>query len=236
MPNAKSGYSTTLEIGVTTVGEITSIGNVDVSVETIDVTTLSDTFRQFIPGLADAGEVTFGGNFYPSDDGQAALQTAAFAKTESEFTITFPTTLGATWTFDGIITKFSTGEINQDGAIPFEITVKVTGEPDLGVEASTGLSNLSCTGAGGTLSPSFGAAVRAYTYGGVSASSITVTPTAASHTIKLYTDGTYVEDVTSGAASSAISLTINVGKLITLVVNESGKTPITYNIIAVKTS
>lgn len=236
MPNAKSGYSTTLKIGLTTVGEIVRVGNVDVSVEAIDVTTLADTFRQFIPGLADAGEVAFGGNFYPSDSGQAALKTAAFAKTESEFTITFPTSLGATWTFDGIITKFSTGEANQDGSIPFEITVKVTGEPDLGVTASTGLSALSLTGAGGSLSPSFGAAVRYYTYGGVSATSVTVTPTAASHTIKVYVDNVYVETVSSGAASSAIALTINVGKLITLVVNESGKTPLTYQIICVKTS
>lgn len=236
MPNAYTGYSTTLKIGLTTVGEITRVGNVDVTFEPIDVTTLADTFRKFIPGLGDGGEVTFGGNFYPSDSGQDALETAAFAKTESEFTITFPTSLGATWTFDGIITKFSTGEANQDGAIPFEISVKVTGEPDLGVSASTGLSNLALTGAGGTLSPSFGAAVRYYTYGGVSASSVTVTPTAASHTIKVYVDNAYVETVSSGSASSAISLTINVGKLVTLVVNEAGKTPITYHIVVVKTS
>lgn len=236
MPNAKTGYSTTIKIGVTTIGEVTAIGSVAIAVASIDVTTLADAFAQFIPGVADAGEVTISGNFYPSDSGQVALETAAFAKTTNEYTITFPTALGVTWIFDAFITNFATGELTNSGAIPFEITVKITGEPDLGTTASTGLSALALTGAGGSISPAFGAAVRAYTFGGVSATSVTITPTAASHTIRLYIDGVYSQDITSGAASAAIPVVINVGKLLTLVVNEAAKTPISYNIVVVKTS
>jgi len=70
----------------------------------------------------------------------------------------------------------------------------------------------------------------------VSASSITITPTAASHTIKLFADGVYVQDIVSGAASAAIALTLNTGKLLTLIAYEAGKGPIVYNIMAMKTS
>ena len=105
----------------------------------------------------------------------------------------------------------------------------------LAVVASGGLTALSMAGTGGTLSPAFGVGVRSYTFGGVSAASVTVTPTAASHTIKLYVDGAYVQEVVSGTASAAIAMTIG-SKKITLVAYEAGKASQTTEIIVVKTS
>jgi len=105
----------------------------------------------------------------------------------------------------------------------------------LAVVASGGLSALAMAGTGGTLSPAFGAAIRSYTFGGVSAASVTVTPTAVSHTIKLYVDGVYVQDIVSGSASAAIAMTVGSKKL-TLVAYEAGKASQTTEIIVVKTS
>jgi hypothetical protein len=235
MPNAKTGNSTTIQIGATTIGDVVSIGGVSIATDAIEVTTLASTMKEFIPGLQDAGEVTIGVNFYTGDAGQLALKTAALAKTTDTYIITFPSTIGATWTFSGFITAYGTGEINNE-VVSAEITVKITGSPTLGLTTSGGLTALSLTAAGGTLVPSFSASLRSYVFSGVSASSVTVTPTAASHTIKLYIDDVYSQDITSGAASSSISLTINVSKRLTLICYEAAKTPITYNIVVVKTA
>jgi hypothetical protein len=75
-----------------------------------------------------------------------------------------------------------------------------------------------------------------YTYGGVSATSVTVTATAASHTIQLFIDGVFSQNLTTAVASNAISLTLNVGKKLTIVAFEAGKTSKTTEIIVVKTS
>lgn len=105
----------------------------------------------------------------------------------------------------------------------------------LAVVASGGLTALALTGTGGTLSPAFGTGIRSYTFGGVSAASVTVTPTAASHTIKLYADGVYVQDIVSANPSAAISMAIGSKKL-TLVAYEAGKSSQTTEIIVVKTA
>lgn len=100
---------------------------------------------------------------------------------------------------------------------------------------STGLSGLELAGTGGTLSPSFGADVRYYTFGGVTAAGVTVTPTAANHTIKLYIDGVYSQDIVSGEASASIPMAIGTKKL-TITAQELGKTVQTTEIIVEKIS
>jgi hypothetical protein len=100
---AKRALGTTLAIGSTTVGGLTSISGVELSAETIDVTTLDSTggYREFIGGFKVGGD-------------------------EEECVITFSN--GATWTFDGVITGFSTSADLED-AIGFSMTIKVSGQP-----------------------------------------------------------------------------------------------------------
>ena len=105
----------------------------------------------------------------------------------------------------------------------------------ISASASTGLSALTVTGTGGTLSPAFGAAVRYYTFGGMTGASFTVTPTAASHTIEMYVNDVFLQNVTSGAASGAVSMSIGTKK-VKLVAYESGKSSQTTEIIVVKVS
>ena len=100
---------------------------------------------------------------------------------------------------------------------------------------STGLSGLAMAGTGGSLSPSFGAAVRYYTFGGVTAEAVTVTPTAADHIIKLYIDGVYSQDIVSGEASDSIPMAIGTKKL-TITAQELGKAVQTTEIIVEKIS
>jgi hypothetical protein len=103
------------------------------------------------------------------------------------------------------------------------------------ISESTGLSGLELTGTGGTLSPAFDAGVRYYTFDGVSAAAVTVKATAADHTLRLYIDGVFSQNLTSGEASDSISVALGSKKL-TITAQELGKTVQTTEIIVVKTA
>jgi predicted secreted protein len=236
---AQRAMGTLLRIGANSIAEVTSITPPEMTTDTIDVTTLSSTggYKESIPGFKDAGEVGVVGFFNPSDTlGQMALYTAFQNGTIDSYTIIFPSALGASWTFTGGVTGFKTTGVEVDGAIGFEVTIKVSGAPSLGTTASAGLSALALTAAGGTLSPAFANGNYSYTFSGVSAASATVTATAAAHTIKLYIDGVYSQDLVSGSPSASIPLTINIGKKLTILANESGKTQKVYEVVIVKTT
>lgn len=124
---AKRALGTTLAIGSTTVGGLTSISGVEISADAIDVTTLDSTggYREFIGGFKDGGEVRADG--YLSDLGTAeAALVAKVGADEEECVISFSN--GATWTFDGVLTGFSTSADLED-AIGFSLTLKVSGPP-----------------------------------------------------------------------------------------------------------
>lgn len=234
----KKAMGTRLKIGANHIAGLTSISGIERSADTIEVTTLesADNHREYIQGLKDGGEVSISGFFEPGDtNGQVAMNTLFDSGAVTPFSILFPSELGAEWTFSAVVTGFTTGAEMEDAA-SFEATIKVTGKPVLGLTASGGLTALSLAGTGGTLSPTFANSTYYYSFGGVSATSITVTATAASHTLKLYADGVYVQDLTSGSASAAIALTLNVGKKLTILAYESGKTTKIYEIIAIKTT
>lgn len=137
MSGIGAAMGTTLKIGANTVGELKSISGISLSAETIETTTLESTdgYRTYVGGLRDGGEVSVSGNFDSSDStGQLALVTALNAGTSTAMTIVFPTAIGYTWTFNGIVTGVSTGA-DMDDVVTFDATIKVTGKPAL---AATG--------------------------------------------------------------------------------------------------
>lgn len=235
---AQRSVGTVLTIGANNVAGLTSIGGLELSAETIDVTTLASNggYREFIGGFKDGGEVAISGFFEPGDtNGQMAMYNAFKAGSTDSYSIIFPASLGASWTFNGVVTAFSTNAELED-AIGFEATVKVSGEPSLGITASGGLTALSLVGTGGALSPAFANGNYSYTFSGVSATSATVTATAANHSLKLYINGVYSQDLTSGAASASIPLTLAQGKKLTIIATETGKAAKVYEVIVVKTT
>jgi len=233
----RRSVGTKLKIGTDFIAGLTSIGAPSKSAETLDKTTLDSTggYREFTGGFKDGGEVAISG-YLELGAGQLALDAAFESGDETAFEIIFPAEIGASWVFNGVVTALSLGNAELDELLGFEATIKVSGQPVLGTEASTGLSALSLTGTGGTLSPAFAAGKQNYTFGGVSATSVTLTATAADHTLKLYVDGVFMQTLTSGVASQAVTLALNTGKKLTVVAQEEGKTPVTYEVIAVKTS
>ena len=114
---------------------LTSIGEVGVESDEIDVTTLSSTggFKEFIAGFKDAGEVSLAG--YISDEKQVeALLTLASSQSIEKWTITTPN--GATWKFDAFVKSFKESEATIDGVRGFSASLRISGEP-VYTEAST---------------------------------------------------------------------------------------------------
>ena len=234
----QQAMGTKLKIGANSIAELTSIGGLELSADTLESTTLDSVggWRTFIQGLKDGGEVSASGFFNPADtNGQKALYDAFNAGTLSNFVILFPSTFGAEWDFTGIVTGITTGAEMEDG-ISFEATIKVSGQPSLGLTASGGLTALSLVGTAGALTPTFANGTYSYAFSGVTATSVTVTATAANHTLALYIDGVFSQTLTSGSASTAIAMAAIGSKKLTILACESGKTQKIYEIVVVKTA
>jgi len=142
--SAVSAMTTYLERGANTIAEVNSIVGPKMSLDTIDSSNLlsPNNFKEFIGGMLDGGEVTIEGSFYPGDtNGQIGLTVDMLARTVQDFTITFPTSTGTTWTFKGLVTAFETGAVKDD-RLTFSATIKVTAKPTLGVTASADITDL----------------------------------------------------------------------------------------------
>lgn len=111
------------------------------------------------------------------------------------------------------------------------------------ISASTGMSAMTIRNAAddaeataANYMPTFAIGEFGYVVTFTTESSIRIRCTAASHTIKLYVDGTYLENLTSAVSSSAIALSADASKKLTVIVNEDGKSAKTYEIMVARIS
>jgi predicted secreted protein len=129
-------FGTILEVDVDddasfslTVGELTNIDVLDVSVDDYDVTTHDspDQWREFIGGLKDGGTLSGDLNFDPADHG--AILDAV--KETHDIRITLPADADdAEVEFSGYINGLSAAA-PHDGQLEAEISLKVSGEPTI---------------------------------------------------------------------------------------------------------
>lgn len=130
------GLGTALKIGTgseVAVAGLTEIGGLELSADTIDVTSLDSQggYREFIAGFKDAGEVSLSGFFNgETGKGQKELYDLFESGEASDFTIEFPPATKAKWVFKGVVTSFSTSTSVED-PISFEAAIKVSGKPTL---------------------------------------------------------------------------------------------------------
>lgn len=140
MGEVTRALGTTISKGTTPtlIGGLTSIGGIEITSDTMDVTTLDSTggYREFIGTFKDGGEVPIEGYFDHTAAGQIAMQDSMDAGTAEDYTITFPTTPVTTWKFKGVVTSFKVGDAELDGAIAFGSTIKISGKPVLAVAAA----------------------------------------------------------------------------------------------------
>ena len=137
MSEVTRALGTTLSKGTvpTLIGGLTSIGGIEITADTADVTTLDSVggYREFKGTFKDAGEVPIEGFFDHTAAGQLAMQDSMDAGTAEDYTITFPTLPVTTWKFKGVVTSFKVGDAELDGMIAFGSTIKISGKPVLAV-------------------------------------------------------------------------------------------------------
>ena len=131
MAKSKS-VGTKFNIDDKAVGGLSSIGGVEVSSETTDVTALDNTtgYKEYLGGFKDGGEVPLEGFLDGEDAGQEAMYAAMEDQEKHKFSVIFPSAIGKTWTFDGVVTKFATSAAVGD-AVKYSASVKVSGKPTL---------------------------------------------------------------------------------------------------------
>lgn len=136
---AKIGHGTTFAIQTgspldyETIAEVTNITPPNLARDAVDAThTASEEgWREFIPGLKDAGEVSIELNFVPGSDSTDLLMEAFNAAEPVTCKITFPDSPATEWTFAAIMTGFET-EAPVDDKMTATATFKLTGKPTLG--------------------------------------------------------------------------------------------------------
>lgn len=241
MPNISAGIGATLTVGATNIGTITKIGSPAMKRTAIDVTTLSSLngFKQFISGLADPGKITAEGFFNTADSGQNLLYNKFVNGTVDTYTITFPSITGASWTATCFIDELDFApNVDMTKALDFKMSLQVSGQPNIGTSVTAGLTGLTLTGTSGSLSPAFATGTYAYSYTFTTATSITVTPAASTQQqYTMYVDGISQGTFNTGSVSPTIAYaTAGTTHKIDLVVSSAGYTPLTYTVIAVRTS
>jgi hypothetical protein len=233
---AVHAFGTTFTWNGVVIANLTAINGIELSVDSIDVTShqSADYYKQVLPGLIDAGEVSIEGNFeYTDTTGQVAMMTDLNNRTSRTGIITFPSATGSTWTFTGYVLGLKIGDAGLDGTVPFSAKIKPTGKPTFATTASNNLSALSFTTA--TLYPAFAAGTYLYT-ATTTGATFTVTSTFAAGTCTVAANSTS-QTVLTTVASSAISAGVaNTVTPVTITVAEANKAPKVYSVYVTKTA
>ena len=240
MSNISRGLGSLLALGSTNIGSITKVSSPQMKRDTIDVTTLSSAngFKQFIAGLVDGGTLAVEGLFDTADAGQMLLYNKFIGSSLDVYTVTFPTIVGASWTATCLITDLDLGgDADISKALTFKATLKISGQPIIGLTANPGLIGLSMTGTSGVIAPAFGSGVYSYAWEFVTSQSVTVLPTSSiPQQYTIYVDGVNQGVFNTGSISPYVAFATVGAHKIDIVVSSAGYSPITYTIIAVRTS
>lgn len=130
---------------------VLSIDGIDTTNEQIDVTCLEDTARQFVAGLANPGQATFGLNFDTGESTHTRLHQLKVAGTVLNWVVGFsdgttaPTVdSGGTWDlatsrswirFQGYMANFPFS-FQQNSVIQTNVGIQISGEPEIKAKSS----------------------------------------------------------------------------------------------------
>jgi len=130
--NRAFGAILTYTAGAKVIGEITNIGGVELSADTIELTNHQSTsrYREFVQGLRDGGEVAIEGNHVPGDEGQAQILTHFDTDASGGvLALTLVFIDDSDWAINAIVTRYKAADAPVDGKLAFSATLKITGKP-----------------------------------------------------------------------------------------------------------
>ena len=108
-----------------TIAEVNSVGLPQQSRPMIDVTDLSSTAREFIPGLLDSGQVTLSMNFTRAT--YIDMRTDLLSDSSVNYQIVLPDTGATTIDFAGYVQDMGGASPGPDEKITVDVTFKITG-------------------------------------------------------------------------------------------------------------
>jgi phi13 family phage major tail protein len=135
-----------------------------------------------------------------------------------------------TTTLEGTIMVAADGYWKEEGTFDTEAEAVsyLNTKTGISTDPSNNITELTMTN--GTLSPTFAQAT--YIYSCACTGNTDITATFAAGTAKVYIDGTYVETLATTVKGASITMGVNTNKIIEITVQESGKSAITYTIVA----
>ena len=118
---------TTITFNAKPIAGLSIVGEVAVTSDEIDVTTLDspDNYKEIAQGVKDAGELPLTGFYITDDAGQAELRTGFASGDVDEVVITYPD--NTTVTGDAFVKGFSIGPAEVNGAVGYGATLRFTG-------------------------------------------------------------------------------------------------------------
>jgi predicted secreted protein len=125
---AAKTIGTKLNHGETAIANLTSIGEIGIESEEIDVTDLDSAggYKEYAAGAKDAGEVSLAGNIKDWAIVEE-MYSLAESQTVEDWSVEYPS--GATWSFSGFVKSFKDGEKTPDALATFSATIRVSGKP-----------------------------------------------------------------------------------------------------------
>ena len=224
---ARLGYGTLLQrytgASWVTVAEQITINGPNLSSDDVEVTNHDSPggSKEYIPALMDTGEISWEGNFIPTNASQQQMLTDQKNRTVADWRIVLPDATDidnrTKWTFEGYIRNVDFSYPTQD-AMRINGTMKLAGEAVLSSEYSADLTGLTISS--GTLTPAFSGTVYDYAATVTSGTdSLNITPTCVAAD-RIYVGG---ELTTSGGAVS-VDVVTGVNHF-TVKVEEDDKTP-----------
>ncbi|MFA5265778.1 MAG: hypothetical protein WC378_18310 [Opitutaceae bacterium] len=190
------------------IGEVTTVGDLEIELETEDVTSHESAagYVELIGTILKGGDVKLEGNLLVGDtDGQIGMKADMEAQTLQSFQIVFPNAI-ATWAFSALVTKWKVPSMPVKGTLKWEAQVTISGQPVLTIGTSTGLTTPFFSVDSGEIVPAAAGATYSYVVVIPTAETdIVITPTASAGVITITANGVS-QVVTSGVASSAITL------------------------------
>lgn len=112
---------------VTSVGSLTSVGEITPDSEELDATTLDspDGYREFLQGFKDSGELSLTGYHNTDAPGQATMRGLYETGALGYFWVTFPDS--TTVAFNAYVKSHTTGAADVDGIVGFGCSLRISG-------------------------------------------------------------------------------------------------------------
>jgi phi13 family phage major tail protein len=158
------------------------------------------------------------------------LKKVKFAEPSEEYATKGESVEFKTPSLEGDIMMAADGKWKEEGTFSTESGAIAWLNGKSGISAAVSNNITALTFSNGTFTPTFAAGTYNYSVA-LSNTPTVITATFAAGTCKVYVDGVYNQDLTTTVAGAGIAVADGANKLIQLVVQESGKTAVTYNVM-----